>query len=365
MVANTVVGAIELASQVTQAASSVANSEAVKVLQNRSLIDVASVARVEPILLVDGDCLLVEATPDAVQAMHSMFAGYYLQAVNMVNTVGEVTVAQRLAPFNPNTGAVFEELAADARRAYSMEDFKFKLPTRADLAKKIALEDSKPDPAFQTIQEAASLSVGKLFNVRLQCGEQSIAVPVSVRLMAHTVPSRVMAELFTNQDVFDQNLKERYHAWRAGRISFWKDLVLCNDLIDKRVKSSIHDKSGILNVIRQRQSGNNMNTALAGKASVSNATNLAILTSDTMEGVETQLGGSMKNAKIRRAVFDSTNLMIVAVMDKRWERVTFWFRGLDANTNVSFKDLKSASKGDGSNVTDILKAYISGAAPSL
>lgn len=370
MITDTVVGAIELASRVKKATG---DSESFKILANRSLVDVASVARVEPIVMVDADLLNVEALSDLMQASHSMFSGYYLQAVNMVNTVGDVSVAERLAPFNPRAGgAVFEELRLDAKRAVSLEEFKFKLPTRAEQAKRLAMESvadtTAPDnPAFKTIQEASNLSVGKIFNVKLQSGQQTAIVPIAIRLMANTVPSRVMVDLLTNADVFDQDMMERYHSWRAGRIEFWKDLVLCNDLIDKRIRSSIHDPSGILAQVRNRQTGNTMATALTknGKASVANATNLALLSSDTMDAVQAQIGGDMKNAKVRRAVFESSNLMIIAVVNKHWERVTFWIRGMDANTNVSYKDLKSAGKGDGSNVADILKAYISGAAPSL
>ena len=57
--------------------------------------------------------------------------------------------------------------------------------------------------------------------------------------------------------------------------------------------------------------------------------------------------------------------MIIAVVEKHWEMVTFYFRGLSATTSMSFKELKVAGKNDGSNVTDVLKAYLSGAAPQI
>jgi hypothetical protein len=361
MVPNSVVGAIELASQVK---TSMANVDKAKAFVNgRSLIDIASVARVEPIMMVDADIMNTEVLPDALQASHSMFAGYYLQAVNMVNAVGGVTVAERLAPFNPNAGSAFEELCLDAKRSTSMEEFKFKLPLRADPAPVVSMESDKSDEyAFNTIRDASNLSVGKIFNVSLS---GDVMIPVAIRLLVNSIPSRVMVDLFSNTDAFDQDFKERFHAWKSGRIAFWKDLVLCNDLIDKRVKTSISDPSGVLNTIRQRQSGNNVNAALTGKASVANATNLALLSSETADAIEGAMGGPLKNSKIRRAVFDSTNLMIVGVVNKHWERVTFYFRGLDSTTTLSYKELKTIGKGDGSNVTDILKAYISGASPTL
>ena len=370
-----VVGAIELASQVKQAVgraqTAVSNSESVKLLQNKSLIDVASVARVEPILMVDADCMNIEVLPDIMQAMHSMFSGYYLQAVNMVNTIGSVSVAKHLAPFNPNSGVGFEGLRIDTRKALSLEEYKHKLPDKKDMFGKLAMEEVKAlnsekinDKSISAISEAANLSVGKLFNVNLQMGEQSITVPVAIRLMAHSIPSRVMVELFSNTSAFDTDMAERYHSWKAGRLEFWRDLVLCKDLIDKRIASSIKDDSGILAMIRNRHSGNISTAAINKRASVANATNLAVLSTDTLAGIEQEMGGEFKNSKIRKAVFDSTNLMIVAIVEKNWERVTFYFRGMDGTTNLSYRELKTSGKNDGGNVTDILKAYISGATPS-
>lgn len=362
----TVVGAIELASKIKAATTAIGESEFTKTLQGRSLIDVASVARVEPIVMVDADCLNVEALSDLMQSLHSMFSGYYLQAVNMVNVVNGVTVAERLAPFNPNAGhGAFEELRQDVRSSLSMEEFKHKLPMRGDAKRpvKLSMEEAKSDrESFATIRDASNLSVGKLFNV---CLGDGVCMPVSIQLMVSAIPSREMVNLFSNTDVFDQDFKERYHSWKAGRLAFWKDLVLCNDLIDQRIRSSIHDPSGILAQIRARQTGNNAATAIGGKASVANATNMAILSSETAGAVENAMGGPMTNSKIRNAVFDSTNLMIIAVVNKHWERVTFWYRGQSTSSSLSFKDLKGASKDSGSNVVDIMKAYISGANPSL
>lgn len=361
----TVTGALQVAAQIKSAVTAAGNTEVVKALQGRSLIDVASVARVEPIALVDADCMNVESLNDLMQSLHSMFSGYYLQAVNMINTVGGVTVAQRLAPFNPNTGAVFEELRLDNRRAFGMEEFRHKLPLRTDKPS-VALEDHTPGEVdSRAIAEVANLSIGKVFNVVLQAGDGKVSVPVAVRLLVNSVPSRMMVELLSSQDVFDSTMKERYHAWKSGRISFIKDLILCNDLIDKRVRTSLKDPTGLLNTIRQRESGNNVNNAMNGKASVANATNLAVVSSETLAAAEASLGGDIKNSKIRKALFESSNLMIVAVVNKQWERVVFYFRGLDASTTMSYKDLKAAGKSDGGNVVDILKAYMAGSAPSL
>ena len=161
------------------------------------------------------------------------------------------------------------------------------------------------------------------------------------------------------------DMKERYHAWRSGRLAFVKDLILCNDLIDKRRKAGIKDPPGILQQINNRESKNVVASFMNGRASVATSSNLAILSNETLEEVEMQLNGNFSNHKVRTALFENTNLMILAVVDKAWERVTFYTRGIEASTSSSFKDLKVASKSGGTEVLDIMRAYMSGANPSM
>lgn len=355
--------AIEVAAKIKEAYSASSNSTVANTLKNRSLVDVASAARVEPIVLVDADCLSVDALPDVMQSLHSMFAGYYLQAVNMIMPVGGVTVAQRLAPFNPNAmGSAFESLMKDIKASVSLEEYRYKFPQRKDKPEQkhqISLEDNKADrDALSAVRDASNLAVGKVFNVNL--GE-NITMPVTIRLLVSSVPSKAMVNVMSAQDVLDQDLGERFHGWRSGRLRFWQDLVLCNDLVDKRIKSSIQDPTGVLAIIRKRQSSNTLSGLSGGQATVANATNMAVLSSDTADEIEMAVGGPFSNPKARKAIFDSTNLMIIAVVNKHWERVTFWVRGQDISSTMSYREIKSAAKDSGSNVTDILKAYISGA----
>jgi hypothetical protein len=53
------------------------------------------------------------------------------------------------------------------------------------------------------------------------------------------------------------------------------------------------------------------------------------------------------------------------VIAKDYDRVTFYYRGIAEKTEVSVRDLRASNKGSGSEVTDILKAFVSGSAPSL
>lgn len=362
-------GAIELANRVSsglKTKGSVVNTAA-NLMMNKSLVDIANVARVEPIALVDADCVNLESIGDIMQTMQSLFSGYYLQAVSLVGNVGGVSVASRLAPLNPNRSVGFENLHTEARKSVSMEDFKHRLPLSTH-SRSIAMEANTPvvsDKAIDSIKDAANLCIGKTYNVLIKEGKEEVTIPVSIRLMTSIVPTKMMVELFTYRDGFDTDMKERYHAWKSGRLEFVKDLILCNDLIDKRRKSAIKDPGGLLQQLSQRESRNVAASFLNGNASVASASNIAILSTDTLDSIELHLAGKLANSKVRSAIFENTNLMLMAVVNKGYERVTIYTRGLDTTTNVSFKDMKTASKGSGDNVLDIMKAYMSGSNPAI
>jgi hypothetical protein len=218
---------------------------------------------------------------------------------------------------------------------------------------------------LDSITESANLSVGKLFTVEIREGDVAVKIPVSVRLLVNIIPVQSMIDLFTFRDSFDLDMKERWHAWRSGRLSFWKDLVLCNDLIDKYRSAAIKDKSGLTADILNREAGHIVSSLYDQKASFATATNLAVMSEETMGQIEARLNGKFDNKHIRDSVFQNTNLMILAVIDKHWERVTFYHRGLATASKLSLKEIKAGNKGSGPDVTDIMKAYMLGNAPQF
>jgi hypothetical protein len=57
--------------------------------------------------------------------------------------------------------------------------------------------------------------------------------------------------------------------------------------------------------------------------------------------------------------------MIIAVVDREWERVTFYTRGISSHTELSIDEIKAANKGKGPDISDIMKSYNMSASPSF
>jgi hypothetical protein len=440
-----------------------------------SLIDYTRVARVEPIVLIDNDCLYLESLPEVMQSLQSVFAGYYLQAIAISTNVGKVEVMRHLDKLNPNRKpldsamdsagwllaqesyrhrlprpndarialeasdrpfykdgaqidadnnraheknlrewekdrreleahalnmtvidnksrldqAAFVERVRDAQRQYDQNVAQFGHQKAMDMAKQdlakagLALNEKQfklqqqdredrlsaheisiGRDTLQTIKELSNLSVGKMLSVEITDGLHRASIPVSIRLIASAIPSQNIVHILSigNEDT---SVKERYHAWKSGRLEFVRDLVFCQDLIDAHRKNLMADKDGIYANLIKRHRSNQLSTVVSGNPSVATASNLVVVSSDTASQLELKINGRLKDFKTREKLFKDTYVMIMVVIDKQWERATFYHRGIDMHTEVGMRDLKIANKGSGPDVSDILKAYQMGTAPSL
>jgi Mor family transcriptional regulator len=337
-----------------------------------SLIDYTQVARVEPIVLIDADCLYVEELPDVQQSLLSVFAGYYLQAVAISTSVGKIEVVRHLDKLNPrrNPG---DSAANTMGWLLAEESYKHALPMGNN---KLAMEAAEIDivtarsettitkDSITQLSELSNLSVGKMLSVEITDGLHKASVPIAIRLMASSMPTTNLIHILSLGSK-DNSAKERYHDWRGGRLEFIKDLVLCQDLIDQHRSNLMKDKDGVYTNILNRSRANQLSAIVSANPSVATASNLVIVSKETVEKLEMELNGKISNFKIRERMFKSTYIMIMVVIDKHWNRVTFYHRGINDVTEVSMRDLKAANKNSGPNVSDLLKAYQLGNSPSL
>lgn len=345
----------------------------------KSLPEITKLTRVEPLCIVSRDLLTYADMPDISQSMLSIFAGHYLQAVSILTQINDVEVVRILDRLNPDrdeTGFLMEVEKSGktswASESHSLESYQYSLPTRMVPALENEVKDSKDGGSGKTISEISNLSVGKLLNVRICYNKdadpeksQSVTIPVNIRLLASVVPDPTIINLLTYKSE-DNSITERWHAWRAGRIGFIRDLIFCQDLLDEYKRATIGDESGTLNEIMRRVNNSKKYGLLTKNPSLVAASNLFILSQEVAMEVEAKLGGKLSNLKIRNKAFENTYAMIIAVVDRTYERVTFYTRGIHASTDVSIKEIKASNKnGKGPDIMDLVKSMSMGSALSL
>jgi len=357
-----------------------------------SLVEFTKPARVEPIVLMDDRVVNLSFTHDIMQSLTSIFSGYYLQAVALSVNVGRVDVIDLLDRVNPNRSlddnlvkgvtnlgmrAGFE--AAETYRYslpvpgeaiglehFGMENIYDAVDPDADennLVSKGGIVRSTGD-SVKLAQEMSNLSVGKLLEVEIESDGHKAVFPVSVRLIATAAPPKgVVHTLSLGQR--NTSTKERWHAWRSGQLEFVRDLVLCQDLIDAHKQGLLKDSSGIYSASIKRRRTNRLSAILSGQPSVATASNIVVMADQTRKELEREIGGRLSHFRTREKVFKETYAMLMVVVDPEWENVTIYHRSIETPTELSSGDLKFASKGKGSDIAEILKAYTLGNAPSL
>lgn len=403
--------------------------DALHSVKSGSLVEYTSAARVEPLVLLDSGLRHQLYITDVLQAMVSIFSGYYLQAVAISCNIGNIDTMRMLDKLNPK-----RDVAGSAGRGitrairFGREDFSEGLPfvkeyisleqnkdrvrrtgtytqwtenlikqssdeTKKEISAQLKeqtketkdimrkelrdADKSKTDPLNQgnmsakfgkdtiaNIETSTNLSVGKLLEVQISDGDKSATIPVSIRLITKIVGGASLATIMTLQ-AGDRSAKERYHAWRAGELDFFKDLILCQDIIEQHKKAALADKDGTINATMNRVQKNKLSALLSGDVSVATASSIVIVTTDTARLIERQLNGRLSNFRIRENMFKVTYTMLLVIIDTQWEQAVIYHRSISEASEISIKEFKASSKGNGPDVSEILAAYRAGSAPSI
>jgi len=92
---------------------------------------------------------------------------------------------------------------------------------------------------------------------------------------------------------------------------------------------------------------------------------MAVMTESSAQELELSMAGRLSDFHAREKMLRETTIMLMAVVEPTFERVTIYHRGIAQPTEVGLRDLKVSNKGNGPDVSDILRAYQVGAAPAL
>ncbi len=363
-----------------------------------SLIEATRSARVEPLTLISKNCSSLEYLPDVSQGLLDLFIGYYLQAVSLLATIDNVRVARLLDKLNPDRDLNDVMLFESYKNKFVMmeECYRFKLPMAQsdkeffNVSLNYAMEKSLMDLSVstpeaddteqdlitagnyregrntaQTLRETADLSVGKLINITITMNQEEVTVPVSFRLASTLAPFSVIDKICTYH-TDDNTFVERFHAWRSGRIGLIRDMILCQDLIDEKKRMLMEDKENIFSEIIKRVNNNKKYGLLSDNPSLATASNIFVITSEEANDIGAKLGGKFGSKLVMRKIFDNSYAMIIVVIDRDWEMVSYYSRGITHPTQVSVKDIKKrAKKENGTELMSILKSYNLGNTPSI
>ena len=386
---------------------------------SNSMTQYTKSTRSEPITMIDTGLSSMEQLPDLMMTLTSIYAAMYAQSFSIAinQEIGDIKVLQTLDQINPNrskmegvlalasglsvssesssltlpdyrnTGAkpipsiTFEaiEVAPSNRNlhglivnkhdTYDSEDVidektgKPVLDSKGNVVRRKVNKEALPDsPSSKADVEAitkfmSNLSTGILFEVTVEADHRKVSIPISVRLLANKMAPDIMVSLFTAA-VKNRTAKERYREWRAGGLSLWNDVILCKDILRENRKNLIKDSSGMFSEVLRRKSTNQIVGALSGNPSISQISNILIVSTETMDLFERDTSKKIKNPTTRELIFNNTQTLILAVVNRNRETVTLYYHDISVPTTVTFRDLKgSGGKGGAPDVMEIIKAF--------
>lgn len=331
--------------------------------KDQSLSQFTKLTQVEPIAVVSKDLTNNENMPDVMQTILSIFTGYYMQAVNIIAAVDSVKIIKTLDRLNPDRDSSGWLLTVESIRTMDAASYKYRLPSLE------SADDSKDEStlglkAKGNIDEATNLAVGKMLQVVFKDNKEHVSVDVRVRL-APVIVSNTGVEKIIVSKTDDTSFTERYHAWRSGRIKFIRDLIFCQDLIDEQKKMLMNDEEGIYTEIIRRVNNSKKYGLVTQNPSLVSASSIFVVSEEVAHQIEVKLGGSLSNKRILDKVFENTYGMLFVVVDREYDRVSFYTRGIHGSSDFSIKEIKAANKGKGLDVTDLLKTFTMGQAPSF
>lgn len=343
-----------------------------------SLADLAKPCRVEPIAIIDNVLADQPYMQDLMKVATSQFAAYYLQAVNMVMGVGKIDTLKVFDSLNP-----VRSVAGDiAGTVFSKENYVDGLPSIESFKQKVdqyeiaeysfeaytyGMEADKVEEEKKAVRnlsasdtgkiyEVENLAVGKLLNVEIDSGDGVKAkLPVLIRLVPAVVPSEALTHIFVAGG--RDSWSHRFFLVKTGQLHFWRDFVLGQDMIDAHMKALMTDRSGVYKEITDRRRNNVSKAVTSGRVSLADASNIAIISSNTMKTTASQLYSRMDDMAVREKIFDNSYLLMLLVVDERWNQVTIYHRGVDLTSKYRLDDIKMAEKNKGSDITELFKMF--------
>ena len=387
-----------------------------------SLSEYTRMARVCPRVLIEEGLRGLPYIGELLHTNCNIFAGYYLTAVSMMADINGVSVLERLERLNPDRDPVRYTVHKFGKTKFGTEDYQDSslsvesfatgLPTKAKQQRMVALESmawddsrgryirssvlaasleaadpkdsSKPDDkkgedkkdsrqieignrardAIVSVNENNNLGVGKILEVSLTNRGETISIPVTLTLSVGTTDSESLIHILGIWKR-EYKFKERWHGMRSGELKFWREFVFMRDIIENQRKALIRDKSGYLSGMLAQSTKNTAAAAISGSASVATASSTIMVSAETARQIELECGFKFDDYGSRQRVFESTFAMLLFVVDTEWEMVKIYHRGIEHPTRLTIKELKSAGKGNGPDIAEILKAYQLGRAPGV
>src|SRR5574343_75954 len=205
---------------------------------------------------------------DTLSIIHQIYTAMILTSINMNQYIENTKVRELL-----NVIAT-EEFKSTFQVA--QESFNITPTTMAAGSTEPVKAGFKTPDVFK--EDPNKFPLGKVVEISLGVAGKQIKTDIFVQIMPIVTPNLVMDELLKLN--FTPLLSQRWLQWKAGEISFWRDLIAARDIAKKKRAIRKADKEGIIAEILARQNNAQskaLNNVISNKQARHNIANTVML----------------------------------------------------------------------------------------
>lgn len=314
-------------------------------LSTKSLSSFNRSAHMSPICMVEDRLyshLDEDRLRDLMQTITSVYASRYINAVSIGSDVRVVSTLNKFAT---------DREALSALQGSSV----LKAALESDRVEEL-MGGLESGTKTLDIEKHVNLAVGKVLEVPVRVGNQTIPVTTTIRIMPQILDTQEVVMHMAN-DSGDMTIPGRWRRYMRNEISL-ADYLTNRDVLRARRKLRINDKSGIQARKEQRQRSGAIATVLSGKGSVNAVSAINVVTKSTMAEVEAAMRGRMSSYRDRQRFFDSTLSATLYVVDPDRERVYLYEDGIPDRAEFTFSDIRdNGQKSNGVDINAVMRAY--------
>lgn len=392
----------------------------------KSLSQYSTDLQLRPVFAIEKEILNDEKIDVLMQAGLANYAGFYIVALSIDNTINGVRVGKMVGKYSPNRDAVGSalDLLGENIASVTREDFKVDIPeydkptlstlgfksglrsipslpeaylkqvelrteaayaTReeaqaeadkinaANAKEKAEQADAKPTPVYPStkvaeqamrdeINKLQSLAIGRILTVSVSRDKQTADLNMVLKPELKSLRSNLLVDI-ANLSNKPTSMRDRYIAYfKRGTIASMLDYLVCLDFIQAHRRALVQDTTGYYEKVHDRIVNNKVAALLTGEFSVGTVANTWIISDTTAIRLQAAIGGKLDNYTIRNKFMEKSGVMTLIVYNPDHQRVYIYNHGIEDVTDIGINYLIKKSESKSFDM-DIFKMLSQGSAP--
>jgi hypothetical protein len=383
---------------------------------SKSLSQYTTELQLRPTFAIETELLNDSNMSTLIQTGLANYAGYYIVALSIDNTINGVSIGKALGKYSPTRDATGEAIRLMGQTVATVSTSSYKPvivsgnTTLSTLSNKISVPARIPDlpskylaklevsteatyytvnpeaeaediaegvfnyretavtsannDVADEINKLANLAAGRILTVDVSREQAKAKVNILLKPELKSIRSNMLVEIagITKKP---KSMRERLIAYfDRGTINSAFDLFVCRDLVEAHRRNLVEDTTGYYEKTHNRNVNNKTAAMLTGEFSVGTVANTWIISDATRTRIQATIGAKLDNKRARDKFFEESGIMTLIVYNQDYQRIFIYNHGIDDVSEISMNYLEKKTKSDSFDM-DVFKMLSQGSAPII